>query len=160
MMMRPTWLGVRVGLLSTWSDSLHWPDSHYRNDKIHRKLCWRPHDHTLKGSDGIVLGQTVIVLASLICPNMFHFYTGVGSLVLPTALHMAISFIMIFIFRKITVRKRRLPFSIFQPSASECLHYPPGEIGSTHKRDHVVDVFPSSCFGLDLDYWAKSRAMW
>jgi hypothetical protein len=126
--------------------------------KFRRQLFSRAHGQPLEGSGVIVLGRIVVVLAALIWPNRSLSFTGVGSLVLPTARRIAIA-VVIIIIGKIAVPKRHLPFRIFQPPATQCLHCPPDEILSTPKRDHVIDVFPSSCSRVDFGYRVKSRAM-
>jgi len=102
--------------------------------KFRRQLFSRAHGQPLEGSGVIVLGRIVVVLATLIWPNRFLSFTGVGSLVLPTAHRIAIA-VVIIIIGKIAVPKRHLPFRIFQPPATQCLHCPPDEILSTPKRD-------------------------
>jgi len=127
-----------------------------------RQLNSRPHGQLLEGTGAIVLRRIVVVLDILIRPNRFLFFTGVGSLVLPTTLRIAVAvfiIFIIFIIRKIAVPKHHLLFHIFQPLATQCLHRPPDEIFSTPKWDYIIDVFPSSSSGVDLGYCAKSRAM-
>jgi hypothetical protein len=90
---------------------------------------------------------------------MFLSFTSVGSLSLPTAVRIAIDVVIIWINGKIAVLKLHLLFHIFHPPATQCLHHPPDEILSTPERNHVIDVFPSSCTRVDLGYLTKSRAM-
>jgi len=123
--------------------------------KFHPQLVLRAHWQPLEGSGVIVLGRIVVVLTALIWPTRILSFTGVGSLVLPTTRRIAIA-VVISIIGKIAVLKRHLLFSIFQPPATQCLHCPPDEIFSTPKRDHVIDVFPSSCYRVDLGYRIKS----
>jgi len=86
-------------------------------------------------------------------------FTGVGSRILPTSLQISIATVIILIIGKVAVPKCHSLFRTFLPQATQCLHCPPDEILSTPERDHVIDVFPSSCSGVDLGYLAKSRAM-
>jgi len=125
---------------------------------FHRQLLSRAHGQLLEGSGVVILGRIVVFLAALIRPNRFLSFTGVGSLVLPTACQIAIA-VVIIIIGKIAVPKTHLAFRIFQPMATQCLHCPPDEILSTPYRHHVIDVLPSSCSRVDLGYRVMSRAM-
>jgi len=125
--------------------------------KFHRQVFSRAHGQLLEGSGVNILRQIVRVLAALIMPNRFHSFTGVGWHVLPTAHQIAIA--VVIIIGWIAVLKHHLPFHIFQPPVTRCLHCPLDEIFSTPKWDNVIDVFPSSCSRVDLGYRVKSRAM-
>jgi len=101
--------------------------------KFHHQLFSKAHGQPLESSGVVILRQNVIVLTALIWPNRFLSFTGVGRLVLPTARRITIAVIIIVIIGKISVPKCHLPFHIFQPPATHCLHCPPGDILSTPK---------------------------
>jgi len=121
------------------------------------KLFSRAPGHPLEGSSLNVLGWIVVIYAASIWTNKFISCTAVGSLMLPTADWIAIAVVTICIIRKIMVPKCHLLFGIFPPPVTQCLHCPLDAICSTPKRDHVIEVFPSRCFRVDLGYGTKLR---
>jgi len=112
-----------------------------------------------EGSGVIIVGQIDIVHAAFICPIRILSLTGIGSLVLPTALWIVIAIIIIAIFGLIIVSKHDLLFHIFWPLAIKYLHRQPDKMLSTPKQNHVIDRFPSCCLGVVYGYCNMSRAM-
>jgi len=127
--------------------------------KFRGEFCLRAHGEALEGSGVTIVGGMVIILDAVIWPFRFLSFTGVGTIVIPTARQIAIAIAIIHPIKEMTVPNCHLQFRIFQPLVTQCLHCPPDVILSTPKWDHIIGIIWSSRSGVYVGYCAKSTAM-